>query len=904
MWGAQVDAPSQNFDPWLASTTPVDTDGDGQPDLYRHASDIFFRALGVDVGIFHDVPAMPVDAPGSGKPYWDDTGRRWLADADGDRTTDSVVVYTGVRDQAGNYFYVAARVVDLSALVNVSTVGEPSTPEPFFPGTAAKQYLDAVRGGPVTDLDWSRLGLNLPLNDDGGLHHLRIMPWRVTSVPLKTYNNAVVRMLRNLPSTSTAAANCNFGHDDLLSLLWREPNINRSTCRTRGRLYEAIPQYGAARPYLTTWSTSRNLAAQVARDVAGERLSFTYDRETMARRVDLNQAVANQDDEGHKALFNAFYNAIPRDRDFSVIPEGIFGFTRASIASNDDMDRLRRCIAAQMTVNVIDFADEDGAPTFCSRDTRNQPLIDGARQPLTVCGIERQPFITEAFHKKTGEVVNDEVQVQQYCAVELYNPYVTGIPLDDYAVRIDGTESASTFPPGTILQPGARVVLVNNRTSSEIPLAPFRRMEIQGLDLDDIVEIVRKTPAGDVYIGSIQLEIEPGSLDPAGAGGKAIKEFYRVARRDDTLSRARYTVAKYKKETFTDADIAEGKDLTAATSLDAPNNLAADDAAFTGLQPTPVYVRNGGFINLGDLLRIFRIGPGAAPIDVQLAEEVDAPGKHALEKLAAGRWAIPPAGKAAKLWWFDRNGRLIGHGKSHRYVPGLPVACLLTGYFTVNNPCDDEVDNNRKGNPAPPRPGVDEDTEGAIYGMVNVNTAPLEVLRCLVPTWDYAPPQADRVFQADKIARAIRDYLDAKPPLQRAYAVPGEVLIAVRNAAPVNNSYEAGAPNYKLADDGASDDGLGRTRAEEVKGDLAKYQIAYSRMSNLITVRSDSFAVYLTVMRFRPSDVETGKQISGTNVKPYLREPTAIRRYVGVLDRSECYKGDDWPEIRMFGEIK
>jgi len=232
-WLQWVDDDSQYVDPWLASAIPVDTDGDDVLDTYPHATDLFDGDRTSDA--FNDVPWQ--DAPADGGPVKDAAGR-WLVDTDGDGKTDSILVPSKVRDRDGNYFYVAARIIDLSALLDLRVVGAPSYPHPFSSGSGGNPnyYMNAYRGCPVTDLDFSRMGTPLSLAD---LHAWRCAPNTPT---LMEYNNASVRKFRNMmgPDNSVAGV-CNFGQDDLLSLLWRENAAGSSTSRLmRGRLYDKL----------------------------------------------------------------------------------------------------------------------------------------------------------------------------------------------------------------------------------------------------------------------------------------------------------------------------------------------------------------------------------------------------------------------------------------------------------------------------------------------------------------------------------------------------------------------------------------------------------------------------------------------------------------------------------------
>ena len=124
-----------------------------------------------------------------------------------------------------------------------------------------------------------------------------------------------------------------------------------------------------------------------------------------------------------------------------------------------------------------------------------------------------------------------------------------------------------------------------------------------------------------------------------------------------------------------------------------------------------------------------------------------------------------------------------------------------------------------------------------------------------------------------------------RQPVMPVFATAGELLYYLRGGRRpvVDNNYP---PNYTLGQPRSlTDDGL-----DPIKDDLTKHEIMYTRVANMITVRSDTFAAYISVLRYPP----------GAN----LKSPDAVKRYVAVVDRSECYKRGHWPRIYMFAAIK
>jgi len=128
--------------------------------------------------------------------------------------------------------------------------------------------------------------------------------------------------------------------------------------------------------------------------------------------------------------------------------------------------------AMQLAVNTIDFADDDGQldddgivgdpsddiPDQVSTCLRLQFDPDGpagaqVAAPITVCGVEKQPYITEAYVKQiyaaedpgTGPRWATGLATNSIYAVELYNPYDVWLDLDGYVLRTnDGTTDIDT----------------------------------------------------------------------------------------------------------------------------------------------------------------------------------------------------------------------------------------------------------------------------------------------------------------------------------------------------------------------------------------------------------------------------------------------------------------------------
>jgi hypothetical protein len=214
--------------------------------------------------------------------------------------------------------------------------------------------------------------------------------------------------------------------------------------------------------------------------------------------------------------------------------------------------------------------------------------------------------------------------------------------------------------------------------------------------------------------------------------------------------------------------------------------------------------------------------------------------------------------------------------------PRVPLASLLSEFLMVRSP----------------DPGV------TTYGMVNINTAPVGVLKCLPGLAQIAGNDRNRV--ATEIA-AYRDLTDnsvnvgnnyAAQPRENVtgiahlrnapgFATAGEISLPIRKVTVRVDTYGTGAPdNYSVTPDN-SDDGLGVVSdlTSCPAGDPDKYNVYYKWLSNQITVRSDTYLAYILV-----------RSPGGSADRD--------RRFVALIDRSRCNAAGVLPAVLMMAEIK
>ena len=700
-------------------------------------------------------------------------------DTDGDGEPDSVLCDTGIPAKEGETYFVAVRVIDGCGLVNTNIA---YFPEEASPTTNTKTLsvmntsLVPVLGDAICkDVRDARLGDYAP-------------------VPMIAENYFSWYVIRPL-NIEGGVLFPTFDMSDMLAIRWFGPG--QTEC---GRLYHELgDKLHATREYLTVWSSARTLLP----------VPVMNDNTAQTHKADLNKS-------DYEELFNAFYNAIPPG---SILAQGT--------AAEKERNRTRH--AAQLAVNVMDFTDKDSDVTCENTDSSGGGLQAADGTPVTVYGIERQPFVTEAFGKRYKEVTEDgTITHHYYYAVELFNPYTTPIVLTGYNI---GGASLT----GTTIAAGMRVVLVN-KDAVVVNNAGAKKL-VLGLDLSGgAVQVTRTVGGGNIVIAQIPAISLPVPED----NKKKTKNIIW----HDKLQDARYTQAikrELENDDAHDYTNVHGSNMTRALSRLGQLNT---DIPTQALPPCPVYVRNNMMVSVGDLCRIFYIGPTETEsLRMQLGDA----GRRAAGRLAAN-------GGAAD---YDNNP----------LIPDIPLGAILPNYLMVASPLDDEVDNDGVDGADPE---VDPGLEDSVYGQISINAAPAAVLQCL-PGLANEPDIADAII--------------AHRANNGGFASPGEVAIPLATAGGVQNNYGKYPPdNYALVGP-TDDDGLSVAGGARVDGDMIKYHTRYSWLVNNITVRSDVFIAYIRV--------QVGPDVAATR---------GVRHYVAFIDRSNCRRVTDRPMVRMFAQ--
>jgi len=506
----------------------------------------------------------------------------------------------------------------------------------------------------------------------------------------------------------------------------------------------------------------------------------------------------------------------------------------------------RRVTAAQLAVNVYDYRDDNDTPTQFE-----VPDIPGT----SVYGVERQPFITEAGYK-----IEPSDPPTYHYGIEIYNPYTTPIDITGWKVQSGLNDYILT----NFIPIGGRLVIASDDTVKCDPSASLE--EFTSLDLSAGIKLLRPADNGTMII-----------VDEVGPSDLAIDPLIpqAVICRDDTSDRAVYSLQMYQVTPITNIDITLDNTLGQANGQ---QTLQNNDF----IKPHPIYVRNGNFINVGELARIFYIGPDT---DRSLPN-----------KLTYGDPDLP-AFYAGPRYTHLANGRFpvykgTSFGGAEDTVPEdpwakVPVGAIFSEYFMVKSPLHDGVDNDGDG-------VIDGESDEILHGLVNINTATRATLAAL-PAFA-AFKDKDQQVVRNEIIDAIIAYRDSPDPDTRqqmnlnklreeaGFAFAGEFAIPLLKA-----FYDKGlcprmyGPNppdaYSLS---GGDDGLSNSQ-----DDLTKYEMPYAWVSNLITVRSDVFIAYIYV--------QEGDDASTTR---------RYRRYVAMIDRSRVPTKTSKPAVVFFSEMR
>ena len=716
------DYPNVN-DIWLASLEPY---RDGTLYKWRQISDLYAK---LDPNLVLQAEVVP---------DYQDAGimsEGVVADADGDGVADSRwVIIPEMSSGKGKPIYAAIRIIDNGAMLNANTAYkfDPTDPNStvFDIGGSSQMQIDllalAERPGDPCDLPNPA--------DEIDLLTARANPgYGLDPFNLAEYAKNVIWSYGepNRPYTP-------FDISDELELRYRFL-LNHSDIDTR------LEQWGG-NFRLNTLSTpiisgGGPLDAWFKRISDNDGIDPNYAYRHITTTYNMDRII---DPNGVK-MVNV--NTADVNELYTAIIEGLLG--------NDPNTVGAVQLAAQLAVNIVDLRDADAQVSI---------LPVGS---TTYYGFEAQPFISELAFRISG--TSADVSANNHFAIELYNPFDADIPLGDFRLEVrdpNGTVGTINLT-GNVIADGRRFVITNGaaasrtfgvsgmmssgggREDTNFVLATYE--SVQGSDPPEYVlresydvYLIRRTPAGDIYLDKQQTQDEWFDWDDF----KDAPQYY--ARADN------------------DWNVVYQNVVPASNTLGGANGLSGARKNYNFYNFANATAR---FVTVGDIARAFIVGPSTDPDDmigVKLEPE--------------------PAEDLIRL-----------------NLQNLVFANIFQ-YLTVIDPVE-------HGHLA---------QETRIKGRININTAPWFVV-------------AKLPWMQPAIAQAIVAYRDT---VAGAFENIGELLqvpeMRMLGADGLDNLFSDTPRGPDLTEDTARDD-------------FEERDVIFSRISNIVTVRSDVFTAYLLV---------------------------------------------------------
>lgn len=891
-------------DPWLANLEPYEF----APDYYwGHISDIYgiMGVLGWDVPA--DIVALIGLPPDVNDSLWEGV----LADADGDGVTDSRWVSLPVTSSRGRPIFAAVRIIDNCGMININTAYRDPTgsPDPcdwpdwdgsllthinldtdrihnVFPvvgsyygfvsfldsgNNFSTQDLHAVRCGtaPAGDLDYHNNVARRLLNPEFGYVPFDIgdeLEFRNRFFLSTTFIPPGVVTRSGLVWPATLDPQANPGRGTPFGT-WPADTIDDWFIKVTSP-EKPVPAPDPPEPQnricnrrhiATTYSFDRILRPYDAYDdtpLPGDMADTSGQRKF---GIQLPPGIANggatqgQIDQYISQLAGAIYRGLPAGTEIAA----------------QFPDYTRETLSWQFAVNLIDCQDNDGDPCEADDDepTYYRATLDSGDE-VEFWGVENVEcikrdtiFISEVgyFNDAAGNVspAGDE-----YYAIELFNPDSAPKQIsedDDYYIVIAGGSPISLnddlTPQLPVLPPNSEAVVLTNAADPCDAAQAFigrivtsKIFSVPGLEFaeNEIVIYKKNWPPGsgaDMPVDRIEVP------EDVVAGMNEI----RIRARNQTLGPGPIE------------DNLLWTDLWADTS-GIPNTLGAPPGSVESDPNMRVQltVTNESLRTIGEIENVLAVGYN----DPNLKETGDI--SHTL--IGDIEQSYNQLGPVFELGQY-RMGR---HGRINLADPNY---WPLLDYLTCFDPSNDDVDNNGDG-------WVDEPTELAVAGRININTAPWFVIKHL-PWLGLAPDGT----QTDNLAQAIvawRDRLNltfmggpdywtgrsgatgltdiSEEPGFRSIAellqVINEDMILpdfdIRKYLDINT---AAAPDYTL---------------DMTDDDFEERDIIFQRISNLVTVRSDVFTAYILVR---------------------IGYDGPQKRMIAIFDRSNVFLPEDRPRL-------
>jgi len=860
------DYPDQDIDPWLAATGPGGslawsniTNVTGETSSGAATSTWSLRGNGATLTASNATGASALDITTND-----------AADADGDGITDSRWVNSAIGSVRGTRYVAAIRVVDLASLLNINVAtaltdsssnftyaSDDSAPHWFFPTEIDLNRFMLDKGATaaeVQDLLAYRFGetsVTLPTPLLSGSTYDRGRFWKSGPAQYSNFNNGdstdyaplgvaeelKLRRLNGLNSPEHVGT----ALDQTMAAFMRDGNGTDPEADYRD-FNSDIATYFADEPrhQMTTVSGTSIVTAK---------LDSTAARTT---QVDLNTAT---DAQIATAIAETYQSATAG----SIVPGGGYG-------SVDEF-------AAQMTAAIRDYRDADNRITRVTHGSATNRL-----------GFELLPYIAEVYAQSVYELANvgditgtppnldvkwtKKSTVDGY-AIEIRNPYNRSIVIDEIKLYIgSGSSNLSTLAGKSTMDANEVLVLYrdNDGGGGNDDIAS---MAASGATTENISEnwptsssfevkltamFQDGTEWTDGYVvypsGGFPPEVNESGVGTAPSAGDT--KYYQIS--------SRGTGEGLNVMTITQAEVEQQSiEPSASGSWQEIDDLGTDSK--TNGNPTTPISAGQQIVWRDDTSSLFwQAGEVAQMVVVPLTSTTTVAQAWA-DRATVSDWMI----NFSTTEYVDNSDPNLA----------VPHAMALVDRLTTLSPLTDGVDNDGDGS-------TDEPDEVFVPGRINLNTATAAMLKRVMPI----PNATTR----DEIIDAIVEYRDkagaftgANRGLLTGYrdqigmAHFGEVFLASWSILGGDS-----ADNWKLSDGGdqvtvdfATPDS---TTADDVINDREEQAMAMRWLGQVSTVRSDVFAVYVTVRGYPAGDWTT---------------PTESIRFVAILDRSGIRAADD-----------
>lgn len=805
------DYPGVN-DTWLASLEPYI---DGTVYKWRQISDVYNK---LDPNLQLQADTVP--------DYQYAINERTIADADGDGVADSRwVIIPEMSSGKGKPIYAAVRIIDNGAMLNVNTgfkfnpILDPNDPEANMLDIGGPDQLQinllalALRDPcdltPEDETNLLAALLRERANSSYGLN-----PWDFVS-----YRKNVIWNYGEPNGPYTP-----FGISDELELR------NRFLLRAEDS-YTRLEQLGSP----AYWTSSFRIGLEVPAGPGGVNLDGWFSHVSM----DPTSTVLDPNIYDYRHITTT-YNM---DRIINPIGLGFNGGKMVNVNKADEnllYDAIRAGLldaepnfvgvdqlAAQLAVNIVDLRDAYHSDP--NAEVTVLPLPDGS----IYYGLEVQPFISDIAFKISSTRAN--ISTNNHFAIELYNPFDALIPLSSFRLEIrrhSGEVVGTINLDGYVMSDYDRFVVTNNSGASntfgisgmmstgggkEDPALVLAEYDQEaGSDPRDPNYVLKEEGSYDVYLIRTTRTIPPSDIyldrqqtkDNDWFGWNNVKD-----------------VSQYYSRADNDWNVVLQNMVSASNTLGTDNRLNGARTNYNFYDFASAFER---FASVGDIARVLTIGPRPTTEP---------------EDMIGMRLTPEPAENTVRL---DLQNPLYEN---------------IFQYLTVIDPNDH---------------GLPEG-ETRIKGRINVNTAPWFViaqlpwmtesiaqaivayrdkLELVTGVVDYSEGRGVGMVDLDPVSQFLPEqvredmgFASITELLNVTHALANEIDPNIPYNVPYNDLYDIRkyGRDKELGNDKDHDAWPDLTPNDGAENDFEERDLIFSRISNIITVRSDVFTAYILV---------------------------------------------------------